>query len=83
MSKTEKGSLQPNRDKRGKHNKHNKFQHEDLLTQHIESFNPTILHYRREHAPHTRYLPSDVNTSIMFKDFNEKYPYLKLFYELY
>lgn len=83
LSKTKKGSLQPNRDKRGKHNKHNKFQHEDLLEQHIESFNPTISHYRREHAPHTRYLPSDVNISLMFNDFQEKYPNLKLSYELY
>lgn len=83
LSKTPKGSIQPNRDNRGKHAKHNKFQREDLIIQHIESFNPMISHYRREHAPHTRYLPSDVNVSIMFQDFKQKYPDLTLSYDLY
>ncbi|KAL4148233.1 hypothetical protein QTP88_002514 [Uroleucon formosanum] len=41
---------------------------------HIESFNPTISHYRREHAPNVRYLPSDVTISLMHQHFIEKFP---------
>lgn len=41
------------------------------------------MHYLREHTPQIRYLPSDVNISVILKDFREKYPDIKLFYELY
>ena len=37
----------------------------------IEGFHPTTSHYRREHAPNRRYLPSDINTAFMHKDFLE------------
>jgi len=51
----------------------NKYKHLDLVTNHIESFNPTISHYRREHSPNVRYLPSDVTITFMHQDFLEKY----------
>lgn len=35
-------------------------------------FNQTALHYRRQHAPNVRYLPSDVNVTIMYTDYCEK-----------
>lgn len=42
--------------------------------EHIESFNPTISHYRREHAPNVRYLPSDVTITFMHQHFIENFP---------
>jgi len=57
---TPKGQITPTSDKRGKHPAINKFKYETLVMDHIESLNPTISHYRREHAPNIRYLPSDV-----------------------
>lgn len=69
-------------DKRGKHTKKPAF-NRDLLNQHVESFNPSAPHYRREHAPNRRYLPNDININFMYKDFCSKNPESKLSYDLY
>ncbi|KAF9411384.1 hypothetical protein HW555_009785 [Spodoptera exigua] len=69
-------------DKRGKHQKTPAFDR-DLLNQHVESFNPLEPHYRREHAPLRRYLPSDVNITQMHKHFCETYPDRQVSYSLY
>ncbi|XP_055855008.1 uncharacterized protein LOC129918451 [Episyrphus balteatus] len=64
-------STNPKTDKRGK-------AHSTLacdtnsIKAHIESYHPTISHYRREHAPNIRYLPSDISIVDMHKDYNEK-----------
>lgn len=42
---------------------------EHVINDHIESFQPTVSHYRREHAPKTRYLPSDITIKFMHEDF--------------
>lgn len=56
----------------------------DLIDSHIESFNPTISHYRREHAPNVRYLPSDITIRSMHEDWKIKYPQHKeISYESY
>jgi hypothetical protein len=47
---------------------------EDIVKQHIESFKPAIHHYRREHAPHRRYLVDELNCTKLHKDFTEQYP---------
>lgn len=85
--KTNDRILQDNRsdttcDKRGKHQKTPAFDR-DIIKQHVESFNPMEPHYRREHAPLRRYLPSDLNVVHMHKDFLQKYPDQKISYELY
>ncbi|KAG5893944.1 hypothetical protein JTB14_009691 [Gonioctena quinquepunctata] len=49
----------------------------------IESFQPFISHYRREHAPNRRYLPSDISISVMFETFKSQYPDMKASYEAY
>ena len=54
-----------------------------LLTQHIESFQPCTPHYRYQHAPHRRYLPSDITATTMHKDYIEKHPESKVSYETY
>ena len=61
------------KDKRGKHNGHASADTK-LIEEHIESFNPCIPHYRREHAPFRRYLTSDLNILKMHRDYLEKYP---------
>lgn len=55
----------------------------DIIMEHIESFRPTIAHYRREHAPERRYLPTDVNITLMYQDFKTKYPNCQFSYYLY
>jgi len=47
---------------------------ETIITDHINSFNPQISHYRREHAPRRRYLPPEVTIKSMFADFLLKHP---------
>lgn len=37
------------------------------IRDHDGSFNPSISHYRREHAPERLYLPSDININLTFK----------------
>lgn len=64
--------LLPKKDNRGRHKKENKFD-EEKIVEHIESFRPSISHYRREHAPQRKYLPSDISKSKMHKHFMEKY----------
>ena len=69
-------------DRRGKTSSSNKGPW-DLIDAHIESFNPNVSHYRREHAPNMRYLPSDVTVAHMHGDFNAKYPEHAISYDLY
>lgn len=74
--------IEPSEDKRGKHQKTPLFDR-DLLTRHVLSFNPLEPHYRREHAPLRRYLPSDINVVHMHKHFCTEYPDKEISYELY
>ncbi|CAH0719239.1 unnamed protein product, partial [Brenthis ino] len=69
-------------DRRGRHDNLKKLDREKLK-EHIESFRPAIAHYRRAHAPNRRYLPSDLNVTMMHTDFIEKNPNFKVFYALY
>ncbi|KAG5875801.1 hypothetical protein JTB14_016817 [Gonioctena quinquepunctata] len=55
----------------------------DSVDDRIESFQPFISHYRREHAPNRRYLPSDISISVMFEKFKSQYPEMKVSYEAY
>lgn len=55
----------------------------DLLNAHVESFKPNVSHYRREHAPNRKYLPSDLTITAMHKDFQKSHPDVKCSYELY
>ena len=71
MGKEMSTALAPPRDGRGRHAPANKLDMEQLYL-HIESFRPTISHYRREHAPCRRYLPSDITIKLMFADFQDK-----------
>lgn len=41
---------------------------------HINSFNPSVAHYRREHAPLRKYLPNEKTATSMWYDFKEKNP---------
>jgi hypothetical protein len=44
---------------------------EDILKNHILSYNPQCSHYRRVHAPNRLYLPSDLTIKKMVDDFNK------------
>ncbi len=60
-------------DRRGRHPPQNKFNEEynQRVNSHIESYRPQVSHYRREHAPNRRYLPSDLSVTKMHKHFIE------------
>lgn len=44
----------------------------DTVKQDIFRYSPTNSHYRREHAPHALYLPSDLSAQKMYGLFNER-----------
>lgn len=60
------------KENRGKKSK--KVCNREIISSHINSFNPCISHYRRKNAPYTKYLPSSLTVDVMFKDFNLKHP---------
>ncbi|KAK4879538.1 hypothetical protein RN001_007684 [Aquatica leii] len=76
-----KNSLKSTKDNRGRHPSSRKIDRTDIIN-HINLFKPTISHYRREHAPNRKYLPSDITIKFMYKDFQQKYSQ-SVFYELY
>ncbi|XP_073729859.1 uncharacterized protein [Misgurnus anguillicaudatus] len=78
---TVSSSLAPPQERRGRHTPINKIDMASIF-EHIESFNPTSSHYRPEHAPHRRYLPSDVSIQSMFQDYKENNAF-KCSYETY
>ena len=57
-------------DKRGKASKI--LYDSDKIKEHIESYNPTVAHYRRKHAPLRRYLSSEITIVKMHTEFKEK-----------
>ena len=74
LSKTAEGTFPEDdhfSDNRGKHS-HYKYSHQDVVT-HIESYHPTIAHYRSAHAPYRRYLSSEVTVVDMHRDFKHKF----------
>ena len=56
---TTSGTIAPMEDGRGKSVPPNKIDR-DVIKNHINSYNPVVSHYRREHAPNRRYLDSDL-----------------------
>lgn len=75
-------NISPSPDGRKNRTPHNKVDHE-IIKKHIECYEPSISHYRREHAPNRRYLPSDMSVVKMHEDFVKKYPDFKCSYDLY
>lgn len=79
---TQKNSVMPVVDMRCTKEPHNKIV-DEVIRQHISTFNPTISHYRREHPPRRLYLPSDLSFIAMNEDFLNKNPNFKCSYEKY
>lgn len=55
----------------------------NVIVEHINSFRPTVSHYRREHAPNKRYLPTDINITYMHKHFQQTHPSVEISYWTY
>lgn len=53
------------------------------IKSHINSFNPSVAHYRREHALLRKYLSNELTIQFMFSDFQEKNPDYKCSYDMY
>lgn len=70
------------KDARGKHPSSKKINRK-VIIDHIESFNPSLSHFRREHAPFVRYLSSDITVSFMHKHFKDTFPDIPCSYEVY
>ncbi|XDV29395.1 hypothetical protein PO909_032529 [Leuciscus waleckii] len=72
VMRSDMGNERITKDQRGRHTPPgNKLDLQPLLD-HIESFHHSVSHYRREHAPHHRYLPSDISIKLMYADWLEK-----------
>ncbi|KAG5861482.1 hypothetical protein JTB14_024714 [Gonioctena quinquepunctata] len=74
--------LSTKRDMRGRKPSTSKLDHKKIII-HIGSFNPSISHYRREHAPDRRYLPEDINIKFMWNDYNNKNKNDQCSYDVY
>lgn len=85
LSATPSDVLSPPSDRRGKHAPANKktVDQKKLVIDHILSHNPSISHYRREHAPNRLYLSPELTITDMHKDFKDKYPNVSVCYETY
>lgn len=66
---------------RGKYERDGVDQLNDQIKMFIEQLNPTISHYRREHAPNRRYLPSDNTIKDLHELFLADHPNVKCGYE--
>ena len=74
--------IAPKEDGRGKHSTR-KTVDKHLIRKHVETFNPGVSHYRREHAPNKLYLPSDISIKMMWENYEEKYPSFQCSYNVY
>lgn len=72
----------PKPDGRGKNANKWKFD-QSIVIDHIMSFHPETSHYRREHAPFRKYLPSDVTITKIQKFFLEDHPNNPCSYDYY
>ena len=64
----------PPSDKRGKHAPAHKIPNNVItaIRDHINSYNPSISHYRRQHAPNRLYLTSELTIKEMHKNFHRR-----------
>ena len=82
LSSGNDGSIAPKIDGRGKDVNPRKIDRK-IIKIHTESFHPCISHYKREHEPNRRYLPSDITKNNMDKDFIQKSLNFICSYDLY
>ena len=85
MSSAALGRVAVSPDKRGRHAPPHKMSPEvrERIVQHVESYRPCVSHYRREHAPNRRYLPSEISIKSMYDDFKSTHSLDKCSYETY
>ena len=71
-------------DRRGRCEPSNKLPegYQESVISHIESYRPQVSHYRREHAPNRRYLPTNLSVAQMHTDFIQNKS-LKCSYQYY
>ncbi|CAH1106646.1 unnamed protein product [Psylliodes chrysocephalus] len=81
LNKSKNAGLTPNPNKRGKKEKVKIDR--DIIINHIESFQLTNAHYRREHAPKRRYLPSGITIHQMHDNFKTKHSHIQCSHYLY
>lgn len=67
---------------RGKHKPAHAMDH-TATDDHMESYNPTISYYLREHAPRRRYLPPELSVEEMAANYNHLNPLCTIHYTTY
>ena len=73
-------AVSPTAEGRGKHEPWNKVDR-GAIKEHINSYHPTVSHYKVSHVPLRRYLEPGLTISLMSQDFCEKQK--RISYELY
>lgn len=77
-------SLKPAPEKAGgSHCKDQVGKRDAAIMEHVNSFNPEVSHYRREHVQIRKYLPKELTISFMHNNYLTKNPTLKCSYEKY
>ena len=85
LQNCKEGANTPSSSKRGKHIPANKIpqENQEVIINHIKSFNPSVSHYCREHAPNRLYLSPQLRIKFLFDDFKERHPEIKVSYDRY
>ena len=85
LKNCKEGAITPSSDKRGKHIPANKIHQEnqEVIINHINFFNPSVSHYRREHAPNRLYHSPELKIKLLLHDFKEMHPEVKVSFDRY
>ena len=54
-----------------------------MIINHIKFFNPSVSHYRREHAPNRLYHSPELKIKLLLHDFKEMHPEVKVSFDRY
>ena len=61
--------ISPSEKRGGRQNKDVDEERNNCIMNHINSFNPQISHYNRNHAPNPKYLPPELSVKYMWDDY--------------
>ena len=77
--------ITPHLDQKGKHPPPHAMTdvEKENIQLHIESYRPCVSHYRREHVPNRRYLPSDVTIQEMYNNYKADHSAVCCVYNTY
>ena len=58
-------------------------ENQEVIRNHIKSFNLSVCHYRHEHTPNRLYLSPELTIKFLFDNFKGRHPEIKVSYDSY